>query len=401
MTATSLPESPSDDPSTNQNTTSQQEQEALQLARLALQAGERLTARRWAQRAVALNPRQEEAWLMLAAVAHPKASLAYLQRALEINPASTRARNGIKWAQERLSSLPARPAPVPLAQKPLLTLSEPPVVSGDTAPTHVSQRSLVAQTIPSSALVKHRQSVWLYAVLALGLVAILAGWYLWPALSQALNFYPVQVAEGGLLVKETRTPSQTPEPTNTPTPLPTNTPLPTATPLPTFTPTPVPTDTPTPEPTATEKPHKAKKKQKQTKLSKVPAAPKFRGRPSDVGPDEPWVDIDLSSQSAYAYQGDSLLRSFLVSTGTWLHPTVTGQFHIYVMYKAADMSGPGYYLPSVPYVMYFYQDYGLHGTYWHSNFGTPMSHGCINFSIPDAAWLFGFVHVGTTVNVHQ
>ena len=42
------------------------------------------------------------------------------------------------------------------------------------------------------------------------------------------------------------------------------------------------------------------------------------------------------------------------------------------------MSGPGYYLPGVPYVMYFYQGYGLHGTYWHDNFGQPMSHGCVN-----------------------
>jgi lipoprotein-anchoring transpeptidase ErfK/SrfK len=71
-----------------------------------------------------------------------------------------------------------------------------------------------------------------------------------------------------------------------------------------------------------------------------------------------------------------------------------------VKYRYADMTGPGYYLPDVPYVMYFYSGYGLHGTYWHSNFGTPMSHGCVNFSIDDAAWLFDFVSVGSTVNVH-
>jgi lipoprotein-anchoring transpeptidase ErfK/SrfK len=52
-------------------------------------------------------------------------------------------------------------------------------------------------------------------------------------------------------------------------------------------------------------------------------------------------------------------------------------------------------------VMYFYKDYGLHGTYWHSNFGTPMSHGCINFTIADAGWLFNnWVTFGTVVNIH-
>ena len=65
------------------------------------------------------------------------------------------------------------------------------------------------------------------------------------------------------------------------------------------------------------------------------------------------------------------------------------------------MAGPGYYLPDVPYVMYFYESYGLHGTYWHHNFGTPMSHGCINFTIADAGWLFdNWITFGTVVNIH-
>ena len=64
------------------------------------------------------------------------------------------------------------------------------------------------------------------------------------------------------------------------------------------------------------------------------------------------------------------------------------------------MAGPGYYLPNVPYTMYFYQGYGLHGTYWHHNFGTPMSHGCVNLATPDAEWLYNWASVGTLVNVH-
>jgi lipoprotein-anchoring transpeptidase ErfK/SrfK len=103
---------------------------------------------------------------------------------------------------------------------------------------------------------------------------------------------------------------------------------------------------------------------------------------------------------AYAYAGDTVVNSFLVSTGTWLTPTVTGKFRIWIKLRYSDMSGPDYYLPNVPYVMYFYKDYGLHGTYWHNNFGTPMSHGCVNFSIPDAAWVYDFVSEGSVVNVH-
>ena len=113
-----------------------------------------------------------------------------------------------------------------------------------------------------------------------------------------------------------------------------------------------------------------------------------------------WIDVDLTHQMTYAYEGNTIVNSFLVSTGTWQYPTVTGQYHIYVKYRYTDMSGPGYYLPNVPYTMYFYEGYALHGTYWHSNFGHPMSHGCVNLSIPDAGWLYNWASVGTLVNVH-
>lgn len=96
-----------------------------------------------------------------------------------------------------------------------------------------------------------------------------------------------------------------------------------------------------------------------------------------------------------------MVNRFVVSTGTWRTPTVRGQFYVYVKYRYADMSGPGYYLPNVPYVMYFYKGYGLHGTYWHNNYGTPMSHGCVNLKPEEAAWLYEWSSVGTVVRVHH
>ncbi len=113
-----------------------------------------------------------------------------------------------------------------------------------------------------------------------------------------------------------------------------------------------------------------------------------------------WIDVDLSQQRLYAYEGDTLVNSFIVSTGTWQTPTVTGEFKVWIKLRSSDMSGPGYYLPDVPFVMYFYKDYGIHGTYWHNNFGTPMSHGCVNLTIADAEWIYNFSSVGTVVNVH-
>jgi LysM repeat protein len=126
----------------------------------------------------------------------------------------------------------------------------------------------------------------------------------------------------------------------------------------------------------------------------VPASPPSGG---DSGR---WIDVNLSAQTLTAYEGNTPVRSTLVSTGIPSKPTPTGQFRIYVKYVSTLMSGPGYYLPNVPYTMYFYRGYSLHGTYWHSNFGHPMSHGCINLPTPEAEWLFNWASVGTLVNIH-
>lgn len=113
-----------------------------------------------------------------------------------------------------------------------------------------------------------------------------------------------------------------------------------------------------------------------------------------------WIDVNLSTQTVTAYEGQAPVYTALASTGTQWTPTVVGTYEIYVKYPATTMSGPGYYLPNVPYTMYFYKGYGLHGTYWHSNFGTPMSHGCVNLATPDAEWFYNWAPIGTPVVSH-
>jgi lipoprotein-anchoring transpeptidase ErfK/SrfK len=113
-----------------------------------------------------------------------------------------------------------------------------------------------------------------------------------------------------------------------------------------------------------------------------------------------WIDVDLSRQTVSAYEGQTLVRTTLASTGLPRTPTPVGKYHIYVKYVQDDMSGPGYYLRDVPYTMYFHRGYGLHGTYWHNNFGHPMSHGCVNLPTAEAEWFFHWASVGTLVNVH-
>lgn len=104
--------------------------------------------------------------------------------------------------------------------------------------------------------------------------------------------------------------------------------------------------------------------------------------------EERWIRVDLSEQIVVAYEGDQPVRAFVISSGLPRTPTVTGTFRIRTKVRQQVMSGEGYYLPNVQWVQYFYADYGFHGTYWHSNFGNPMSRGCINMTNADAKWLF-------------
>jgi lipoprotein-anchoring transpeptidase ErfK/SrfK len=110
--------------------------------------------------------------------------------------------------------------------------------------------------------------------------------------------------------------------------------------------------------------------------------------------------VDLTHQRLTAYEGREVVRTTLVSTGLPRTPTPVGQYYIWIKLRHDNMSGPDYYLSNVPYVMYFYGGYGLHGTYWHANFGRPMSHGCVNLPTPEAEWLFNWADVGTMVDIH-
>lgn len=351
---------------------------AILQARKSLKRGDRLSSRRWAERAAALDPKQEEPWLIIAAMAAPRASLEYLKQALAINPQSRHARKGMHWAIQRYRSEAA----------------------------HHLRSSNFNQNIVITPDVTRQKRTGLYPwmIVLLALLVGVAIWFGTPAFSSASNQTQNMLAfaqEWVGLASRTPTPTATYTPTPTytssPTHTPSLTPTSTFTHTPTQTPTNTPTDTQTPIPSNTATPVPTATHQQESESGNKPPQISL---PPNIKKGEIWIDIDLSNQQLSVFKGKNLLDTFIVSTGTWRTPTVTGQYRIYVKYPAADMSGPGYYLPSVPYVMYFYKGYGIHGTYWHNNFGTPMSHGCINLRTDNAEWVYNKSVVGTLVNIH-
>ena len=122
-------------------------------------------------------------------------------------------------------------------------------------------------------------------------------------------------------------------------------------------------------------------------------------------PGERWIEVNISTYTLTAWVGQTPVMSTLVVTGAPISPTVVGEFQVYWKLDSQTMSGVGpdgvaYEQPDVPAVMYFFEDWAIHGAYWRSGFGYAASHGCVNVPLQEADWLYEWATVGTRVVVH-
>jgi len=130
-------------------------------------------------------------------------------------------------------------------------------------------------------------------------------------------------------------------------------------------------------------------------------APSQAPLPAELRTGERWIDVELSSQVLTAYVGEKPVFATLVSTGRGAPKTETatppGAHRIWVKLASSNMdnlddesAAENYAIQAVPWVMYFERGYGLHGTFWHRDFGNKHSHGCVNLTPLDAEYLFSW-----------
>lgn len=403
--------------------------DTLNAAQRAITAGRAAEARQLLQAYARENPNDYRPWLWLAGLtASPGQSLRYLERAERLNPNDPAIARARAWTLSRMPGArgsngkqpkpAAKPAPAPTATQvsppappaQAIPFQAPPPrssVSTSTADAGLPQRAplrekrartrrepwesrRIAYERNESQAQPVGRSIWLLAGVTFVVLALMlssAAFVLRgqnnPVLASGEGQTRESTLPGVKIVADVSTAEAAqPITLNTVTPTPANTPEAT----PTLQPTPTTPPTATPAPTVIINPGVDDPLQYVT-----------------VGENERWIDVDLSTQTLTAYEGAVPVFQTLISSGMANHPTVTGQFHIWLRYESQTMDGRllgyDYYLENVPYVMYFYRDYALHGTYWHNNFGTPMSHGCVNLATPDAEWLFNWSTIGTLVNV--
>jgi LysM repeat protein len=250
----------------------------------ALQKGDRRAARQYAEQAAALAPQSEQPWLLLAYLASPKAAAFYLERALQINPASTQALAAQAWLQQRAASdilAPTRPQaqpPIPqpaerppqAATVPAAVTSLPPVpaftirpadeltASLPTLPVDVSTPTSSIGRTAADAPRRGRSRGWLVA-LALLLVLSLAGLTAMTFAANQNNHWDNRLGKTAeTILKASLTASPLPSATPTASPQPSSTVPPQATatvsPPPTHSPQPSASPSPTARPSATRQP---------------------------------------------------------------------------------------------------------------------------------------------------
>jgi lipoprotein-anchoring transpeptidase ErfK/SrfK len=346
----------------------------LNQAYAALQRGDKREARHWAQIAASMDPNSEEPWLILAAASQARASVAYLKRALEINPQSERARGGLEWATRRLneSAKPSGPDEAAASQK-LQPAANPKPVA------HAAGKSAPATRIFIPIL-----------VVSLALLLI-AAWTFRPGMG------PLEADAGNNAAPSqgSTLPSVTPiDPTlQTSAPLPTETNSPSMSPSPTaFQPV---ADTPTPDlPTAIVVQSLNGLREGEFFAAQLPAG------------GEKIITVSLQDQRLTATQGDTLVANFVISTG---RNTRAGNYHILEKIPNAYSDIWRFWMPHWMGIYYAGSlENGFHSlpvlpdgkTIWGDALGTPVSYGCVVLGEPEAQALYDWAEVGTTVQIN-
>jgi hypothetical protein len=125
-----------------------------------------------------------------------------------------------------------------------------------------------------------------------------------------------------------------------------------------------------------------------------------RQPPEGVSERQKWIRVDLTRQTLEAYEGSTPVYVTLISSGIPDDPesktpteTPTGRFRVLFKHVTDNMTGTvgddeSYSVEDVPWVQYIHRNIALHAAFWHSKFGNPRSHGCINLAPADARFLF-------------
>jgi lipoprotein-anchoring transpeptidase ErfK/SrfK len=384
---------------------------ALKNALKKLHRGDQVAAREWAQRAVELSPGLEEGWLILASLSEPRASLEYIKEALRINPDSPGARQGLLEVQNRLENT-CEEGP----SQPLQTVNPG---SGKKNTRHLLSW---VRLFP----------VYVLAILSIVVLTqlvlksrIVNAFSLPSSESQPILLQPMATSASTMTPQTSASDSSIPLPadpsfltflsTETPSPMPEDNLDPSAASSPLLSPA---TDLPGPSAMDVPRPPAPENNPDLSAASDplLSPAPDLPGPSAmdvaqppaaEAATGEKRIIVNITEQHLYAFQGDTLVLNFIVSTGAD-NSTSVGIFSIVDKIPDAYSDLWGFWMPDWL-GLYALGDMenGLHalpvladGTViWEDALGKPISHGCVVMNPDDARSLFEWADIGTPVEI--
>jgi lipoprotein-anchoring transpeptidase ErfK/SrfK len=326
------------------------------------QQQDRRALRRRAERMLAACPEKLEAWLILGLVAAPRASVMYMNRAMQIDPKSEYAKAGLRWAKERIQIGITQPR-----------LEIPQKVAKPIQPSKQRNRSVLLVVACMTAA----------GCIALGTAL---------RTRAEANTNPQNISGASINLRMIGLPWMPAGGNAVDTPTPFQPASPTPSPTATTSPSPGPTSAATPIPIQPALPMPS---------ANLPAQPGLSSGAKSIV-------VSLSQQRLSAFLGDQLIFNFVVSTGK-NNGTAEGTFRILDKLEDPFSEPWGFWMPYWMGIYYPSSDMenGIHAlpmlpggqTIWGDALGSPVSNGCIVLGTNDARVLFAWADIGTPVTI--
>jgi lipoprotein-anchoring transpeptidase ErfK/SrfK len=172
---------------------------------------------------------------------------------------------------------------------------------------------------------------------------------------------------------------------------------------PTYTPAPIPTSIPTIiQPTVTEVPGVM-----EMQVLSDTTVSAFAAQAPVQNPGGKYILVDISEQHMYVYQGDTMLYSFVASTGI-NNATRAGTFAVQSKIPNAYGSTWNIWMPN--WLGIYWSgglENGIHAlpilpngaTLWEGYLGRPVSYGCVVLGTYESSLLYDWAEIGTTVEI--
>lgn len=119
-----------------------------------------------------------------------------------------------------------------------------------------------------------------------------------------------------------------------------------------------------------------------------------------------WIEADLTTQALHAWVETACIASSPISSGKPGFSTPPGTYAISrkipIQRLRGDVRDETWDIPGVPWIMIFREGgFYIHSVYWHEDFGTPASHGCVTLPVDFAEWLYDWTPLGTQIWIHE